>query len=168
MHVIRKPRLTEVPAVKKLLDGAAQDGAVLARPLMRLYETARDFYVYADEQGVGGCCALHIDMADLAEIRSLVVRPDLRGQGIGRRLIEACIAEAARLEIARVYALTRVPEFFARHGFGEIDKHQLPHKVFQDCINCSLFPECDEVAYIRYLDAASDGASARGKEGSAP
>ena len=138
--------------VKKLLDEAAEHGDLLRRPIMELYETARDFVVYADEQGVGGCCALHIDMEDLAEIRSLAVRPDLRGQGVGVRLLDACIAEARDLEIARVYALTRAPEFFARHGFEEVDKHTLPHKVFQDCVRCPLFPDCDEVAVVRRLD----------------
>ena len=151
MKIVRKPKLTEVPGIKKLLDEAAKDGDVLPRPIMELYETVRDFYTYVDERGVGGCCALHIDMADLAEIRSLVVRPDLRRQRIGSRLLEACMDEARGLDIARVYALTRAPEFFTKSGFYPIDKQELPHKVFQDCVRCPLFPDCDEVAVMRDL-----------------
>jgi len=156
MEGIRKPKLTEVTAVKRLLDQAADDGALLARPLMELYEFVRDFCVYVDGAGIGGCCALHIDMEDLAEIRSLVVRRDLRGQGVGERLLRAGLDEARGLGIPRVYALTRIPEFFAKQGFAEVDKHTLPHKVFNDCVRCTLFPDCDEVSMVYDLSSADD------------
>ena len=164
MRVIRKPKLTEVAAIKHLIDTAAEQGAVLRRPLMELYENVRDFYTYVDEAGVGGCCALHIDMVDLGEIRSLVVRSDLRGQGIGERLLDACLEEARGLNITRIYALTRNRSFFEGHGFQEVDKHELPHKVFDDCVRCPLFPDCDEIAMTRTLEGASN-AALPGKEG---
>lgn len=146
MKTIRKPQLTEIAAIKRLLDSAAEEGSVLRRPLMELYESVRDFYTYADEQGIGGCCALHIDTLDLAEIRSLVVRSDLRRHGIGARLLNACLEEARSLNIEKVFCLTRNPAFFASQGFTEVEKQTLPHKVFNDCVRCSLFPDCDEIA----------------------
>ncbi|MDQ1258006.1 MAG: amino-acid N-acetyltransferase [Candidatus Hydrogenedentes bacterium] len=161
MKTIRKPKLTEVTGIKKLLDQASKDGHVLARPLMELYETVRDFVVYVDEEGVAGCCALTIDMIDLAEIRSLVVRPDLRGQKIGQRLLGACLDEARELDIDRVFALTRAPGFFKKNGFVEVDMHTLPHKVFMDCVKCPLFPDCDEIAVIRHLKTQEDAEPGR-------
>jgi amino-acid N-acetyltransferase len=148
MGDVRKPKLTEVAAIKALLDAAADEGEVLPRALPELYENVRDFYVYVDEAGIGGCTALHIDMIDLAEVRSLVVRADLRGKGVGERLVRAVLDEARGLEIARVYALTRVPGFFLRSGFQEVEKTELPYKVFKDCIRCRLFPGCDETAVV--------------------
>ena len=157
MKTIRKPRLTEIAEIKRLIDSAAEEGAVLRRPLMELYESVRDFYTYVDEQGVGGCCALHIDMVDLAEIRSLVVRPDLRGSGVGKMLLTACLEEARSLNIARVYCLTRNPDFFGAHGFSQVEKQDLPHKVFNDCVRCSLFPDCDEIAMTCMLGSEVEG-----------
>ncbi|MBP8130480.1 MAG: N-acetyltransferase [Candidatus Hydrogenedentes bacterium] len=149
---VRKPRLTEVVALKALIDGA--QGAVLTRELRELYENVRDFYVFADESGLGGCVALHIDMIDLAEVRTLVVRPDLQRRGIGRRLLDAVLNEAEGLDIARVYAFTREPAFFASNGFRVVDRSELPYKVFKDCTRCRLFPGCDETAMVRDLRAA--------------
>ena len=79
MRVVRKPKLSEVIAIRELLDAAVKNGNVLPRELPELYENVRDFYVYADEKGLGGCAALHIDMIDLAEVRSLVVREGFAG-----------------------------------------------------------------------------------------
>ena len=142
--------------MKQLLDEAAAGGQVLVRQLPELYENVRDFYVYVDKKGLGGVVALHIDMVDLAEVRSLVVRNDLRGHGIGRRLVEAVVAEAELLDIARVYALTRLPEFFEKNGFRVVDRNELPYKVFKDCIRCRLYPGCDEIAVVRDLAVAKE------------
>jgi len=143
--------------VKALLDKAAEAGQVLPRELAELYTNVRDFYVYIDPEGVvGGCVALHIDMVDLAEVRSLVVRPDLRGRHIGERLVAAAVEEARVLDIARVYAFTRVPGFFERIDFSLVDKQVLPYKVFKDCMRCPLFPGCDELAFVKDLGAPKE------------
>ncbi len=151
MGRIRKPKLSEVEAIRLLIDAAAADGQVLPRDLAELYTNVRDFYVYVDEEGVGGCVALHIDMIDLAEVRSLVVRAGLRGQGVGARLVESALEEARDLDIGRVYTLTREPTFFLRCGFQSLSKDDLPYKVFKDCARCPRFSDCDEVALARTL-----------------
>lgn len=148
-YVARRPNVHEAPEIKALIDEAVREGSVLPRTLSELCECLRDFKVVVDERGVAGCAALHIDTETLAEIRSLVVRPGLRGRNIGSILVEACIDDARGLGISRVYALTRVPSFFEKCGFTQIDKHALPSKVFKDCVRCHLFPGCDELAMIR-------------------
>lgn len=149
MGVIRKPKLTEIVEMKQLLDQAAAEGQVLTRRLAEMFENARDFHVYVDDSGVGGVVALHIDLIDLAEVRSLVVRSTLRNQGIGRKLVEAAIAEARHLEISRVYTFTRIPGFFQLLGFTVVDRAELPYKAFKDCLQCPLFPGCDETALMK-------------------
>ncbi len=153
---IRKPTVEDAQGIKRLVDDASTTGALLPRSLMEIYEHLRDFTVYADEDGVGGCCALHIDTADLAEIRSLVVSERLRGRDIGERLLLACLDEARALSISKAYALTRIPEFFERRHFVRIEKSELPHKVFKDCVRCTMFPGCDEIAVIRDLRETPD------------
>lgn len=149
---IAPARLQDVEAMKVILDDYAREGVVLARSRLDLYENIRDFVVAWRDGEIVGLSALHICWIDLGEVRSLAVRRDLQGQGIGRALVDACLAEARRLGLRRVFALTYRPGFFAKLGFGEVEKSQLPHKVWQDCLNCVNFPDCDEVAVMREVD----------------
>lgn len=124
---------------------------MIPRALNDLYENIRDILVCEDNGEIKGVCALHILWEDLAEIRSLAVRLDAQGTGIGRRLVNSCIREAARLGISRIFALTYHPDFFRKMGFRGVDKAKLPQKIWGECLRCPKFPECDESAVILNL-----------------
>jgi len=146
-HTVRKAQLGDVKTIRGLVNSFADRGRMLALSLSELYDNIRDFTVACDEEGrLLGCCVLHIVWEDLAEVRSLAVSETAQGQGIGRELVQACLAEAQGLSVPRVFALTYVPEFFAKLGFQGVSKAELPHKVWADCIKCPKFPDCDEVA----------------------
>jgi amino-acid N-acetyltransferase len=147
---VRKARISDVVGIQKMLGGFAKEGRLLARSLSELYTNLRDMFVaeMEAEQQVIGCCSLHIMWENLAEIRSLAVVPTHQGMGIGKVLIEACIAEARQLGIGRLFTLTYETEFFKRMGFQEVDKNVFPHKIWADCLHCPKFPECDEVALV--------------------
>lgn len=149
--MIRSARISDAKAIHQLLLGYAQQGQLLGRSLVDIYDALRDFQIYEEEGEVLGVGALQICWEDLAEIRSLAVKPGLSGQGIGRKLVEACLAEARELGLKKVFALTYQPAFFERLGFAEIEKSELPHKIWTDCIHCVKFPDCDEIAFAIYL-----------------
>ncbi len=144
--MIRKAILQDARQIHKLLLNYAKDGLVLPRSLMDIFEAIRDFYVFVEGERVVGAAALNICWEDLAEVRSLVVDGNHNGRGIGRYLVEACIAEARQLGIGRVFALTYQQAFFEKLGFQVIEKSELPQKIWGDCIKCAKFPECDEIA----------------------
>lgn len=50
--------------------------------------------------------------------------------------------------LKRVFCLTYKPDFFGKFGMRIVDKSELPHKVWTDCIKCVKFPDCDEIAMI--------------------
>ena len=135
-----------------LLHHFANKGLLLGRSLSSLYDQLRDFQVYVvegkDGEEVVGVCSLHICWENLAEIRSLAVKETFHGRGIGGELIEACLVDAEALGITEIFTLTYQPGFFKKHGFEFIDKKELPHKVWSDCINCPKFPDCNEEAMI--------------------
>lgn len=147
---IRKAKVSDVKEIQKLIEQSAKKGEMLPRSLSELYDNLRDFYVYFNEEhgNIIGTCAMHICWEDLAEIRSLVVREDFQRQGIGTKLIEACLSEAITLGLYRIFALTYKPNFFLKFGFKIVDKTLLPHKIWADCLKCVKFPECDEIAVL--------------------
>ncbi len=146
---IRKARMADMKQAHKLLMACAQKGQLLARPLSGLFANLRDFVVAEAEDGVVvGCSALSICWDDLAEVRSLAVDESMRGKGLGRSLVEHCLAEAKDLGIRRVFALTYEVGFFTHMGFRQVEKNDLPQKVWSDCINCPKFPDCDETAMV--------------------
>lgn len=144
--MLRKAGISDVKAIHELVNRCAGRGEMLPRSLAELYDNVRDYLVYEDQGTVVGTCALHICWEDLAEIRSLAVLEGMRRRGIGRELVEACLAEAKEFQIGRVFLLTYQEVFFRKMGFILTDKKELPQKIWTDCIKCSKFPECDEVA----------------------
>lgn len=149
--MVRKAKITDVPAIQRLVNFYAQKGELLPRTLEELYQRVRDFYVLEQDGQIAGVCSLFIYRADLAEIRSLAVQPEREGKGIGRAVTEACIAEARALLIKRVFALTYKTAFFERLGFRVVNKIDLPEKIWKDCLKCSKYYHCDEVAVLLEL-----------------
>ena len=150
--VIRKARASDVDDMRETINGYARLDRMLERSTEFLSENLRDFTV-ADVGGAfAGCCALHVLTPDLAEVRSLAVRPEYEGRGIGRRLVDACIDEARDLGLRRVFALTLVPAFFEKCGFSVTSLAHLPEKSAAECPICPKRFACDEVALVRYLD----------------
>jgi amino-acid N-acetyltransferase len=146
--MIRKAELRDVKDIQQLLMTYARRGDMLSRSLSELYESLRDFYLFEEGGELLGTAALHIVWEDLAEVRSVAVAENAGRRGIGSRLVEACIAEARQIGLKRIFCLTYKPDFFAKHGFRLVDKAELPHKVWGDCIKCAKFPDCDENAMI--------------------
>ena len=107
---------------------------------------------------------MHICWEDLAEVRSLAVAAAYEGRGVGRHLVEACLDEARQLGLPRIFALTYKQAFFEKFGFRVVEKSELPHKVWGDCLKCAKFPDCDEIAMIVDLPGGTTGGSAKSEE----
>ncbi|EPH40939.1 amino-acid N-acetyltransferase [Streptomyces aurantiacus] len=123
---VRRARTADVPAVRALLDPYVRRGILLDKATVTLYEDIQEFWVAegAAEDGkaapVVGCGALHVMWEDLAEVRTLAVNPQVKGAGVGRRLLGELLRTARWLGVRRVFCLTFEVDFFAKHGFVEI------------------------------------------------
>ncbi len=148
-----KARISDVPQMHRLINSFADKDEMLPRPLSEIYENIRDYFVVRQGERVIACIALHVSWSDLAEIKSLVVTEDYQKQGIGTQIVEACFKETRELGISTVFCLTYRPTFFEKCGFSQVDKAELPRKVWGECYRCPKFPDCDEVALIYHLGA---------------
>jgi len=146
--IFRKATLPDVDAICGLVNHYAEQGLVLPRSRHSIFESLRDFTVAEEDGKIVGVGALVFAWDGLAEVRANAVSPEFLRKGIGGGIVRELITEAARYGIKKLFVLTYCPEFFITHGFREVPKEQLPHKVWRDCINCSKFPNCDETAMI--------------------
>ncbi len=132
--VVRRARTADVPGIRRLVDSYSPDRRLLGKATVTLYEDVPEFWVAERDRAVVGCGAVHVLWEDLAEIRTLAVDPDLRGHGIGARIVTELLDEARRLGVARVFVLTFEREFFARFGFAEIDGAPVPPAVYEQLL----------------------------------
>jgi amino-acid N-acetyltransferase len=145
--------MRDIPALLQLINAYAAEGIMLPRTEFEISENIRDFTVIFDDSLLLGCGALHFYTPTSGEIRSLAVAPVAKRQGVGVLLIEALEKEAVNNDLHAIFAFTYVADFFCRLGFHQVDRGLLPLKVWKDCLTCSKFQCCDEIAVLKALRA---------------
>lgn len=129
--VVRRARTSDVSEIKRLIDLYA-GRILLEKNLVTLYEAVQEFWVAEYQGRVVGCGALHVLWADLGEVRTVAVDPDVKGHGIGKLLVQRLIAVARELELSKLFVLTFEVDFFGAHGFVEIDGTPVTAEVYAE------------------------------------
>lgn len=149
MAIVRKAKLKDAKSIQDIVNVYAKDQIMLGLSIPKIYETIRDFTVIEDGGEVVAVGALKIVWGDIAEIRSIATKKEAQKKGYGTQIINEILKEARSLELQKVFLLTYQENFFASFGFIKVEKSDLPHKVWSDCVNCTKFPDCDEIAMIK-------------------
>jgi amino-acid N-acetyltransferase len=133
---VRPATALDVRAIASLRKPNEGSGRKLLKlELVSLFEKVSEFLVAVNDSGeVVGAGAIHVMWEDLAEVRSLIVRDDLRGQGIGHLIVAALLERAKSLQVSRVFCLTFETEFFAKHGFAEISDVPVDAETFAELV----------------------------------
>jgi len=148
---VRKAVMHDIPLILALINDYAARGIMLPRTEFEMSEAIRDFIVVMQGEELLGCGALHFYSPTVGEIRSLAVHEHAKTKGVGRILVESLVREANLYELDVVFAFTYVVEFFNRVGFHVVERGVLPLKAWKDCLRCSKFSACDEIAVLRIL-----------------
>ena len=148
---LRKAKVSDVPEIFELIAYWAEQGRMLVRSQRHLYENLRDFYVLRDPDRLLAVGALHVLSQEIGEIRGLAVHPEVKSRGLGSRLVAACEAEALELGLPRVFAWTLEAGFFARLGYQQTDRAELPEAVSAECGVCPFQARCIEIAMVKEL-----------------
>ena len=147
---IHKARLQDARNIFDLVNSLSGDGTLLQRSYAEICENIRDFTVAETTEGEFlGCGALHLYGPHLAEVRSIVMKPEAKGQGAGGLLLKALVEEAEQHAVLSVCLFTRIPDFFEHFGFRVAERDAMPDKIYKDCQTCPRLYACDEVAMVR-------------------
>lgn len=145
---IRQAAAVDVGSIQAIIMHHASLGRMLPRSA-DLIRNSIETYVVAEADGrVIGCGSLQLYSSSLAEICCLATAPGVEGKGVGREIVNSLKARAAEGSIARVFALTLVPEFFEKLGFRATAPGDIPEKVWKDCVMCPRYGFCQEVAMV--------------------
>jgi len=149
--VVRIAQSDDVPHIQVLLNHYASMGDLLPRTKQDIVKQLEHFRVIEQDGRIIACGSLENFTDELAEIRSLMVEKDIKGSGLGKKIVEELIKMARHRGVKRVMALTYVPEFFHKFGFTTVSKDIFPEKIWGICVNCYKFRNCDEIAVLLKL-----------------
>ena len=130
--IIRRARTADIREIHGLV--REYPGIVLDKAAVALYEDVQEFWVAERDGAIAGCGALHVMWEDLAEVRTVVVDPRYRKQGIGHEILTKLLDAARSVGVSRVFVLTFEVDFFAEHGFREIEGTPVPHDVYAELL----------------------------------
>jgi len=135
---VRRARTGDVPEMRAIMQPLVERRILLGKELVTLYEAIPEFRVATDDEGaVVGFGALHVMWADLGEVRTLAVRDDWRGRGVGHALLAALEADAREFGLSRLFCLTFEVDFFARHGFEDMGAATVAPEVYAELVRSS-------------------------------
>jgi amino-acid N-acetyltransferase len=141
--------LQDARSIHQLIHSFTHDGTLLPRRYTEICANIGTFTIVETESHKFiGCASLHVYGQHLAEIRSIVVRPDTKGHGAGGLLVRALLDQAKASGIKCVCLFTRIPAFFEHFHFRTAERETMHDKVMKDCVHCARRNACDEIAMV--------------------
>ena len=131
---IRSARTSDIKGIRQLIDSYAPQGRLLSKETVTLYESVQEFTVAVEGDKVVGCGALHVLWEDLAEVRTVAVSEELRGQGVGHQILNSIIERAQNIGVKRIFCLTFETKFFGEHGFEVIEGTPVEPEIYTELL----------------------------------
>ncbi len=156
--VFRQAAAPDAAAIHRLIVDNLEAGHLLPRTLDDVTANIARFTVAVVEDAVIGCAELAPLSGVVAEVRSLVVTEQSRGQHIGPRLVSHLATDGAARGFSTLCAFTHDPSHFVRLGFTIVPHVWVPEKIERDCRSCAQFRRCGQYAVTLPL---RDGAQIR-------
>lgn len=134
MLKIRPARTTDVRAITAVAAPLVEKRILLGKELVELYESIQEFVVAEEDGEILGFGALHVMWEDLAEVRTLAVREDVKGKGVGKKILTELMNRAEDLGVHRVFCLTFEVEFFQSQGFHVISDIPVDAETYAEMV----------------------------------
>ena len=114
---IRKAVTDDLVELSDFIVPFVQSGELLPRTFDELEDLLETSFIARLDGRIVGCAALEIYNKKLCEIRGLAVDPAAQRLGVGKKLVEACVALAEQEGIYEIMAISVAEDFFRSCGF---------------------------------------------------
>ncbi len=122
--IVTKAKISDLPGIFGLL---RNNGL----PFEGVAEDLRNFLVIRDGREIIGCAGLEIHEG-MGLLRSVAVKKERQGQGLGMTLISRIFNLARNKNIKKLYLLTTdSSQFFSRFGFERIERNEVDPVIQQ-------------------------------------
>ena len=149
--IIRPATEADVQPICDLVNHFADQNLMLYRTPEQVRMALGDFLVAGDQNKMVGCGYIAYLSPTLVEIRSLAIHPSQQGNGLGGLLVDHLVEFAHTQGVRQICALTLAPDFFYHQGFQRVDRWSISPKIWGECVYCSKFHACDEIAVLKEL-----------------
>lgn len=129
---VRRARTRDIDAILEVLGTYVAQHVLLPRTRDEILDEIGSWWVVDLNEQVVGCAALRDFGEGLGELRSLSVVAGAHGRGLGESLVHAVVREARKRGMTRLFAITRNPGYFARHGFADLPMDDVPAVLHAD------------------------------------
>lgn len=129
---VRRARAGDIDRILEVIGTYVAQHVLLPRTRQEILDDVGSWWVVDLNERVVGCAALRDFGEGLGELRSLSVVAEAHGRGLGESLVHAVVREARKRGMSRLFAITRNPGYFARHGFGELPMEEVPDVLHAD------------------------------------
>ena len=149
--VMRQATADDAEAIHALISAHEREGHLLPRAIEELRRHAGRFVVSEAGGSLLACGELAPLSPTVAEVRSLVVKRDVRRVGLAARLVADLQQRATRGGFETLCAFTHDARFFVRQGFSIVPHLWVPEKISTDCVSCAFFRQCRQFAMVLSL-----------------
>jgi len=142
--MLRTAEASEAKKLHALITANLDEGHLLPRTLGELKARAPRFVVALKGRKIVGCAELAPLSPHVAEVRSLAVDANARGQHVGVMIVDELRRRAHRDGFEKLCAFTHAPGYFSQMGFSIVPHSWLLEKIFTDCVKCPQFRRCGQ------------------------
>ncbi len=126
---IRQAKKKDAQAIFNITKNAVKSEALKQRTRQIIERDIDNYFVYEIDESIIGCASLTpFPGTKMAELAAVYVQPFYQGKGVGKKLVDYAMLEAARRGIKTVLALSTQTYSFFRDvcGFQDADVDMLP------------------------------------------
>ncbi|VEI13675.1 amino-acid N-acetyltransferase [Trueperella bialowiezensis] len=131
---IRPARAGDVRAIADIVRPYVRRRILVAKDLIDYFEDVQEFVVAQQGDEIVGCGALHVFWEDIGEIRTLAVKQEMIGQGVGKAIVAELEDRARELGLRRLFCLTFEIDFFESRGYEQIEGTPVGVDVYQQIL----------------------------------